>query len=213
MILGLCPTNERRRYFVTTSLIDWMQTLPPDHAAWGLVIANMQKILSMTPSWRYTIMISDFNTTYVWTLSRTPGYTGQTHGVSDNVIRTRHGTTFLWRHKGLMTSQSIDLIKRPIYPCDLIEIYERIYTCVTKNSWHQNVINRHLCNSVWYISMPMCILGHRYLKTLKGRTYILRSWEFESPTKYIDCVIIYMVYLYPIEFTYHTLGYRFNVIL
>ena len=27
LILGLCPANERRRYFVTTSLIGWAQTL------------------------------------------------------------------------------------------------------------------------------------------------------------------------------------------
>ena len=26
LILGLSPTNERRRYFVTTSLIGWVQT-------------------------------------------------------------------------------------------------------------------------------------------------------------------------------------------
>ena len=26
LILGLRPANERRRYFVTTSLIDWAQT-------------------------------------------------------------------------------------------------------------------------------------------------------------------------------------------
>ena len=26
LILGLCPANERRRYFVTTSLIGWAQT-------------------------------------------------------------------------------------------------------------------------------------------------------------------------------------------
>ena len=26
MILGLCPANNRRRYFVTTSLIGWAQT-------------------------------------------------------------------------------------------------------------------------------------------------------------------------------------------
>ena len=26
LILGLPPANERRRYFVTTSLIDWVQT-------------------------------------------------------------------------------------------------------------------------------------------------------------------------------------------
>ena len=26
LILGLCPANERRRYFVTTSLIGWTHT-------------------------------------------------------------------------------------------------------------------------------------------------------------------------------------------
>ena len=26
LILGLCPANGRRRYFVTTSLIGWVQT-------------------------------------------------------------------------------------------------------------------------------------------------------------------------------------------
>ena len=26
MIVGLCPANERRRYFVTTSLTGWAQT-------------------------------------------------------------------------------------------------------------------------------------------------------------------------------------------
>ena len=39
---------------------------------------------------------------------------------------TRHEATFSWRHKGPATSQLTDLIKRPFYSSDLIEIYRHM---------------------------------------------------------------------------------------
>ena len=64
---------------------------------------------------------------------------------------TRHKTTFLWHHKGPVTSWSTDLIKWPNHPWDFLKISVHINTC-NKESLTQRC---HRSTPIWYFCILM----------------------------------------------------------
>ena len=50
VILGLCPANERRLYFVTTFLIGWAQAWNQPCTVWYIAMTQVEHTLAFDPS-------------------------------------------------------------------------------------------------------------------------------------------------------------------